>query len=77
MPHKDGFLFCLGFPRGSVVKTPPTNAGDAGDSGSIPGPERSRRKEITTHSSIPACEIPWTEKPGRLQCMESQRVRHD
>ena len=77
MPHKDGFLFCLGFPRGSVVKTPPTNAGDAGDSGSIPGPERSRRKEMTTHSSIPACEIPWTEKPGRLQSIESQRVRHD
>ena len=40
MPHKDGFLFCLGFPRGSVVKSPPTNAGDAGDSGLIPGPER-------------------------------------
>ena len=40
MPHKDGFLFCLGFPRGSVVKTPPTNAGDLGSilgSGRSPG----------------------------------------
>ena len=31
----------LGFPDGSVVKNPPTNAGDIGDAGSIPGSERS------------------------------------
>ena len=34
-------------------------------------------KEMATHSSIPAWEIPWTEQPGRLQSMGSQRVRHD
>ena len=34
-------------------------------------------KEITTHSSILAWRIPWTEEPGRLQSMESQRVGHD
>ena len=32
---------------------------------------------MATHSSILACMIPWTEKPGRLQSMGSQRVRHD
>ena len=34
-------------------------------------------KRIATHSSILAWRIPWTEKPGRLQSMESQRVGHD
>ena len=32
---------------------------------------------IATHSSILAWRIPWTEKPGGLQSMGSQRVRHD
>ena len=32
---------------------------------------------MTTLSSILAWRIPWTEEPGRLQSMESQRVRHD
>ena len=34
-------------------------------------------KEMATHSSTLAWKIPWTEEPGRLQSMESQRVRHD
>ena len=34
-------------------------------------------KEMATHSSILAREIPWTEEPGGLQSMGSQRVRHD
>ena len=34
-------------------------------------------KEQATHSSILAWRIPWTEEPGGLQSMESQRVRHD
>ena len=34
-------------------------------------------KEMTTHSSILAWEILWTEEPGRLQSMGSQRIRHD
>ena len=34
-------------------------------------------KEMATHSSIFAWRIPWTEKPGGLQSMGSQRVRHD
>ena len=34
-------------------------------------------KEMATHSSVLAWRIPWMEKPGRLQSMESHRVRHD
>ena len=34
-------------------------------------------KEMATHSSILAWKIPWTEEPGRLQSMESQKVGHD
>ena len=34
-------------------------------------------KEMATHSSILAWKIPWTEEPGRLQSMGSQRVGQD
>ena len=34
-------------------------------------------QKMATHSSILAWKIPWTEKPGGLQSMESQRVGHD
>ena len=34
-------------------------------------------KEMATHSSILAWEIPWTEEPGGLQSMGSQRVGDD
>ena len=34
-------------------------------------------KEMATHSSILAQKIPWTEEPGRLQSMGSQRVGHN
>ena len=34
-------------------------------------------KEMATHSSVFAREISWTEEPGRLQSVASQRVRHD
>ena len=34
-------------------------------------------EEMATHSSILACKTPWTEEPGGLQSMGSQRVRHD
>ena len=48
-----------------MVKDPPANAGDAGDSGSIPGSGSSPEGGNGNHSSILAWEIPWTEKPGR------------
>ena len=34
-------------------------------------------KGMETHYSILALRIPWTEEPGKLQFMGSQRVRHD
>ncbi len=34
-------------------------------------------KEMATHSSILAWRIPWTEEPGGLQSMESQRAEHN
>ena len=33
--------------------------------------------EMAMDSSIPAWEIPWTEEPGGLQSIGSQRIRHD
>ena len=41
------------------------------------GREDLLEKEMVTHSSILAWKIPWTEEPGGLQFMGSQRVRHD
>ena len=41
------------------------------------GQEDPLEKEMATHSSTLAWKIPWTEKPGRLQSMGLQRVRHD
>ena len=42
-----------------------------------PGWEDPLEEGMATHSSILAWRIPWTEEPGRLQPMGSQRVRHD
>ena len=41
------------------------------------GQEDLLEKEMATHSSILAWEIPWMEEPGRLQSMGSQRVGPD
>ena len=41
------------------------------------GQEDPLQKEMATHSSIHSWKIPWTEEPGGLQCMGSQRVGHD
>ena len=41
------------------------------------GGEDSLEEEMATHSSILAWGIPWTEEPGGLQSMGSQRVRHN
>ena len=53
-----------------MVKNLPANAGNPG---SIPRSGRSLEKEMATHSYILAWEIPWTEKPGGLQFMGSQK----
>ena len=39
------------------------------------GQEDPLEKAVATHSSVPAWEIPWTEEPGGLQSMGSQKSR--
>ena len=56
-----------------VVKNPPANEGELRSLGQ----EDPLKEEMSTHSSILAWKVPWTEKPGGLQSMGSQRVRHD
>ena len=60
-----------------MVKNPPAKAGDVRDAGSISGSGRVPEKGMATRSSILAWRIPWTEKPGGLQSIESLRVRHN
>ena len=60
-----------------MVKNPTASAEAAGDEGSNLGSGRSLEKEMATHSSILAWEIPRTEEPGGLESMESQRVGHN
>ena len=60
-----------------VVKNPPASAGDVRDTDLIPGLGRSLEEGMATHSSVLAWRIPWTEEPGGLQSMGSQRFGHD
>ena len=60
-----------------MVKNLPANAGGTRDASTIPGLEAPLEKEMAAHSSILAWEIAWTEEPGGLQSMGSQRVKHD
>ena len=53
----------MDFPSGSVVRNPPAKQETQVQS---LGQEDPLEKEIATHSSILAWEIPWTEQPGRL-----------
>ena len=50
----------LGFPKGSVVKNPPANAGNTGDDILILVREDPLEEETSIHSSILASKIPWT-----------------
>ena len=59
-----------------MVRNLPANAGDTRDVVSIPESGRSPGELNGTHSSILAWRILWTEEPGRLQSMGSQRVGH-
>ena len=63
-----------GFLGGSVVKNTPAmqNTWIRSLGGGDP-----LQKEVATHFSILAWEIPWTEEPGRVQSMGSQRAGHD
>ena len=59
-----------------MVKNPSANVGDIRDVGSIPGLGRFPGGGHG-NSSILAWRIPWTEEPGRLWSIGSQRARHD
>ena len=60
-----------------MVKNPPASAGDIRDAGSIPGSGQPLEEGTATHSSLLSWRIPWTEEPGRLQSIGSQRVGRD
>ena len=68
---------CPGFPGGPVVKNLPAKAGDAVDMGSIPGPGRAPEEGHGNPLQYSSRRIPWTEEPGGLQSMGSQRVRYN
>ena len=60
----------LDFPSGSAVKNPPEVQETQVQS---QGQEDPLDEGMATHSSILAWEIPWTEEPGRLQFVGSQK----
>ena len=60
-----------------VVKKLPANTGDARDGGSILAQEDPLEEGVATHVSFLAWRVPWTEEPGRLKSIGSQRVEHD
>ena len=63
-----------------MVKNPLANIGLAGDAGLwslLLSGEDPLEEEMATHSSLLSWRIPWTEEPGGLQSMGSQRVGQD
>ena len=60
-----------------VVKNLTANAGDERDAGSISGSGRYLEEGRAAHSNVLALRIPWTEEPGGLQSIGSQKVGHD
>ena len=61
-------------PHGSDGRESACNVGDLGQSLGWEGP---LEKKMAIHSSILPERIPWTEEPGRLQSMRSQRAGHN
>ena len=73
-----GRLYLLwGFLGGSAVKNPPAMQEPQEIQVQSLGQKNPLEKDMATHSSILAWRIPWTEEPGGLQSMGSQRVGHD
>ena len=66
-----------GFLGGLVVKNPPAMQETQEMWVRSLGQEEPLEEGIATHSSTLAWTIPWTEEPGWLQSMGSQRVGHD
>ena len=65
----------VGFPGGSKVKNMP--AVEETWVQSLGWEDPLEEEGMATHSSILAWRIPWTEEPGGLQSIGSQRVRHN
>ena len=79
MSSKTGHLFIyIAIKQASLVAQTEKNLpAMQADAGLIPGSGRSPGEGIATHSSILDWRIPWTEEPGGLQSMGSQRVGHN
>ena len=60
-----------------MAKNPPASAGDMKDAARPLGQEDALEEGMATHSSVISWRTPWTEEPGGLQPIRSQRVRHD
>ena len=67
----------MGFPCGSAIKKPPAMQEEQETWVQSLGQEDPLEEGMTTHFSSLAWRIPWTEEPGGLQSMGSQRVGHD
>ena len=70
-------LWYQDFPGGSVVKNLPAMQELQEPRVRSLGQEDPLEEGMTIHSSILAWRIPWTEEPGGLQYIGSERVRHD
>ena len=74
MDTKQNYNFIVGFPDGPAIKNLPVMQETWVWSLDW---EDALEKEIANHSSILACEILWTQEPGRLQSMRLKKARHD
>ena len=68
------YIWLKDFPAAQIVKNLPAMQETRVQ---FLGQEDPLEKGMATHSNILAWRIPWTEKPGRLQFMVLQRIRHD
>ena len=69
------YMYLWAFQMALMVRNTSANAGDVRDAGSIPVSDRSPEEGMD--NMILAWRIPWTEEPGGLQSLGSQRVRHN
>ena len=76
-PGTTSIIFLGSLGDSSLVAQTVESACNAGDLGSIPGSERSPGEGTGNLLQCSCLENPWTEEPGGLQSMGSQRVRHD
>ena len=60
-----------------VIKNPPANAEDVRNKVQSQGQEDPLEDSMATHFSILAWRIAWTEEPGGIQSLASQRVEHN